>query len=197
MLHIFLVLLVFTVVAISPAVAQPVSDQTSGYRATEQFSAPANPYGATPPAVQPAPTTTPSQGAARQPSPAVPVVPVAPTVTTPVVANPVATTTTPQQKDPCAAYMGSYQTYAFCRDRVEKIKRMQLAKDKRAQAVKENYERRQQRRNPQPKEASPPTATPATTGEPTPGVATPATGTAPATPAATPAPSGETPTLKK
>lgn len=174
MSYFFLIIFAVLTAGATPAIAQTSSN--GGAQAPTKAIAPANPY--TRPAATQMPTPAPYPVANAQPA-----TPATPTVKTPVVANPVPTAATPPQKDPCAAYMGSYQTYAFCRDRIEKIKRMQLAKDKRNEAAKQTYERRQQRRNPPPKEATPPAAMPATapTGEPTPGVATPVAATPPAT----------------
>lgn len=82
--------------------------------------------------------------------------------------------------DPCAAYMGSYDAYAFCQDRIKKIERMKEAKGKRAESAKAYQDKRN------PKAATPaPAAAPAA---PAPAAPAPAAdGAAPATAAPAPA----------
>lgn len=62
------------------------------------------------------------------PTPAVPATP-APQPVAPATAP--ATGTDTQKIDPCAAYMYSYDVYTVCQDRMQKIQRMQDAKQKR------------------------------------------------------------------
>lgn len=84
--------------------------------------------------------------------PTAPVAPVAPAPTTPTLppafgqnavapvpapaAVPQAAPTTPPVKDPCAAYMNSYDSYNLCQDRIKKIERMKEAMQKRVDARK-------------------------------------------------------------
>jgi hypothetical protein len=102
-----------------------------------------------PPAVQPPQSPVAAQPPALPDSvppvmhdasaPAAPAAPVAPG-TVPAAAE------APAVQDPCAAYMNSYEVYAVCQDRLQKIQRMRDAKKKRTEDKSLYYQRLEESR---------------------------------------------------
>lgn len=77
-----------------------------------------------------------------------PQAPTAPTVpTTPTVASPATGAAAPKAenlpKDPCAAYMSSYDAYTVCQNRIKLYDRMKQAKEDRAAAAQALREKRE------------------------------------------------------
>lgn len=165
-LSVFAVLAFLTTVAMpAPAAAQAYSgtagvDSTGASAPLPQITPPSQlPAAAQPAPMGTAPATLPPvfQGAEAADAatvppalPTMPTAPVAPAATTPTT---VPTTTAPAgldaaklPPDPCAAYINSYDTYAICQDRIQRLQRMQDARTKRLDAAAAARQREAERR---------------------------------------------------
>lgn len=145
MRHVFVAVIAAGLLLVTPALAQSFSGtsgvDSTGAVGTAPAPAPMVPQYQPPAAVPTTPATLPPvfQGAnagAAPVQPVVPTVPVQPMVPTapngvmaPAAGGLDANALPP---DPCAAYLNSYDAYAICQDRTQRLQRMKDARSKRA-----------------------------------------------------------------